>query len=56
MGKFSIIIGFFMLYSAVFSFIDYIILSFQGSNDWFSRLALSLICFGFAGIIFKKDK
>ena len=41
---------FFMLNSIIWSFQD------TGSENWFSRAAISMICFGFSGVIFRLRK
>lgn len=47
--------GLWLFISGIVSYQNAIIWSFQETNpeNWFSRFALGIICFGFAGIIFK---
>lgn len=39
------------LLAALFFMISSVIYSFTNSSEWFSRLFLSLVCFGFASVI-----
>ena len=52
------VIGWVLFSSGIFNFISYLMLVFsQDTTDkWFTRQCLSLICFGFAGVIFRLRK
>lgn len=58
LNNFSGFIGVLMFVSGITLFIGSIIdgIVYNGTDIWFSRFAMSLVCFGIAGIIFKKDK
>ena len=51
-------IGWALFGNGIISFINYLRLSFvdDTTDKWFSRLFLSLMCFGIAGIIFRLRK
>jgi uncharacterized membrane protein HdeD (DUF308 family) len=52
------VIGWILFSAGIFNFISYFIwaCSQDTTDKWFTRQALSLMCFGFAGIIFRLRK
>lgn len=55
--KLADFIAIMLLLAAIQNFVSSAYYSFAGNSDkWFSRFALSLICFGISGIILKLRK
>ena len=52
------VIGWLLFGAGIFNFISYLIwaCSQDTTDKWFTRQCLSLICFGFAGVIFRLRK
>lgn len=52
------VIGWLLFGAGIFNFISYLIWAFSqdATDKWFTRQCLSLICFGFAGVIFRLRK
>ena len=52
------VIGWLLFSAGIFNFISYFLwaCSQDTTDKWFTRQALSLMCFGFAGIIFRLRK
>ena len=49
-------IGYFLLINGFFQMFSSCIWALIGNDDkWFSRLFLSLVCFGFSALILKED-